>query len=121
MKRFAILTAILVIGAASSAFAQRTFGNLYYEGTTVRTFVPPAAIPWEGVDNIYVIPDQFSVTAVAPGNPDYHGGRWAVHVVTWNADPYLLTSAAAVYAAEAAGDIIITRTPENDVLCPVQP
>lgn len=125
MKRLAILTAVLLIAVVGSAFAQRTFGSLYYNGTVVRTFVPPAAIPWEGVDPIYVIVDgvseQLNITAVAPTNPDYHGGRWAVHVVTWNTTPYLLLSSAEVHAAAAAGDLTITRTPENDVLCPVQP
>ena len=40
-----------------------------------------------------------SVTAVAPGSPGYHGGRWAVYVVSWNTTPRLLTSDEAVAAA----------------------
>jgi len=58
---------------------------------------------------------------VAPGDPDFHGGRWAFHSVEWNVDPYLLTSEAEVLGAAAAGDVTITRLPENDFLCPVQP
>jgi len=33
--------------------------------------------------------------------------------------PYLLTSDEAVFAARAAGDVTVTRVPENDFRCPV--
>ncbi len=49
-------------------------GCCYYDGGTVRTVVPPAASPKVGVDNFYGVPDQKAVVAVAPGDPDYHGG-----------------------------------------------
>ena len=101
------------------------FGNLYYDGEVVRTVVPPAAAPKEGRDNLYPImggaEGQLPVAAVAPGDTDYHGGQWAVHVVTWNTDPYLLTSEGDILAAETAGDVTITRVPEADFKCPVQP
>ena len=61
------------------------------------------------------------MAAVAPGDTDYHGGHWAFHSVTWNVASYPLTSEAEVLAAAAAGDVTITRVPENDFLCPVQP
>ena len=60
------------------------------------------ASPGRGVDAIYPViggvAGQLAVTAAAPGD-NYHGGRWAVHVVTWNTAPYLLTSDEAVLAA----------------------
>ena len=65
--------------------------------------------------------DQLGIAAVAPGDQDYHGGKWAFHSVTWNVEPYLLTSEAAVKDAEAADDVTITRVPENDFKCPIQP
>ena len=34
---------------------------------------------------------------------------------------YLLTSESRVLAADAAGDVTITRVPENDFKCPIQP
>ena len=40
--------------------------------------------------------------------------------MTWNDTPYLLTSEGAILAAEAAGDVTITRVPANDFLCPIQ-
>ena len=50
-------------------------------------------------------------------------GHWAFHAVTFNAGvhAYLLTSEAAVLAAEAASNVTVTRLPENDFKCPIQP
>lgn len=97
----------------------------YYNGVVVRTIVPPSATPNEGRDNLYSFasgtPDQMPVVGVIPGAPGYHGGLWAVHEVTWNVAPSLLTSEAAVLAAAATGDITITRLPEADFRCPIQP
>jgi hypothetical protein len=97
------------------------FGELYYDGEVVRTVVPPASMTREGRDNLYAIPDQRAVVAVAPGDTDYHGGQWAFHSVSWNVDSYLLTSEAEVLAAADVGDVTVTRVPENDFKCPVQP
>ncbi len=96
-------------------------GCCYYDGGTVRTVVPTAANPNVGVDNFYAVPDQKAVVAVAPGDTDYHGGKWAFHAVAWNVEPYLLTSEAVVLAAEWAGDVSISRVPEMDFKCPIQP
>jgi hypothetical protein len=100
-------------------------GCCYYNGTIVRTVVPPAATPNDGRDNFYAVmggvADQKGVVAVAPGAKGYHGGDWAFYSVTWNVAPYLLTSEAAVLAAAASGDVTITRIPANDFKCPIQP
>jgi hypothetical protein len=127
-----VATAALVVTplavTATPAIADSTtpsganFGRLFYDGTTVRTVATPTSMPGRGVDDIYAVvggaPGQLSVTAVAPGD-NYHGGRWAVHVVTWNTAPYLLTSDEAVQAAQSAGSITITRVPAADFVCPV--
>jgi len=120
------LTLVLLGIAVMPALAERPAfvfpdGCCYYNGAVVRTVVPPAAFPQEGIDNFYAVPGQKGVVAVAPGAKNYHGGHWAFHSVTWNVAPYLLTSEAAVLAAEAAGDVTITRLPDNDFLCPIQP
>lgn len=102
-------------------------GMLYYEGSTIRTVVPPAATPMEGVDDFYVVIDgvegQLGITAVAPGDTDYHGGKWAFHFVSFQdgVEPYLLTSDDMVDEAEMAGEVVVTRVPEMDFKCPVQP
>lgn len=97
----------------------------FYEGQMVRTVVPPASTPKEGRDNFYAFPSgaaagQKGIVAVIPGDQDYHGGHWAFHAVTFNVTPYLLTSEAAVLAAEAAGDVSVVRVPANDFRCPIQ-
>jgi hypothetical protein len=130
MKRVLLTTALLVAVIATSGMAQSdrshvTFGKLYYDGMVVRTLVPPAATPNQGIDNLYAVmggaEGQLGVAGVGPGAPGYHGGLWAVYAVTWNTTPYLLTSEAEVLAAASKGDVTVTRVPENDVRCPVRP
>jgi hypothetical protein len=108
--------------ADSSTPQGANFGRLYYDDTVVRTVLTPASQPGKGIDPIYPImggvTGQMPVSATAPGD-NYHGGRWAVHVVTWNVAPYLMTSDEAVLAAAAAGDVTITRMPGADFVCPV--
>ncbi len=124
-----ILALFLLLAVAAPTFAAKPgFGTLYYNGETVRTVVPPAAMPKPGVDNFYVVAngdvaDQFGITAVAPGDTDYHGGKWAFHSVEWNNpnDAELLTSEAAVLAAEADGKVTVTRMVEKDFKCPIRP
>jgi hypothetical protein len=101
-------------------------GCCYFQGQVVRTVVPPASDPQAGIDNFYGFPasaaaGQKGVVAVAPGAPDYHGGHWKFFAVTWNVTPYLLTSETAVLAAAAVGDATVTRVPESDFKCPIQP
>ncbi|MHC4913733.1 MAG: DUF7482 domain-containing protein, partial [Planctomycetota bacterium] len=125
MRRAVVCSFVLIVVLASVAMAKPAFGRLFYDGDVVRTVVPPAAMPHEGVDNLYAVMDgvgaQLAVAAVAPGDRDYHGGRWAFHAVTWNVAPYILTSESQVLAAASAGDVTITRVPENDFKCPIQP
>jgi hypothetical protein len=94
----------------------------YYNDMLVRTVSPPSAFPHEGVDNFYVVMSQpiIGIVAVAPGDVGYHGGRWAVWVGSWDVAPYALTSEAAVLAAQAAGDLTLTRMSAADFLCPIQ-
>lgn len=122
MRKFlAVMSMVIVLCLfASPVLAKVPMGFLYYNEKEVRTLIPPAAMPHEGRDNLYEVPDQFAVAAVAPGDKDYHGGAWAVHTVTWNVGVYPLKSEAAVLAAAALGDITITREPAEDFRCPIQ-
>ena len=125
-KGFAVFIVLAVIFAGMTpTLAERPFGQLFYNGEVVRTVVPPAAMPKPGRDNFYVVEGgaegQLGIAAVAPGDKDYHGGKWAFHSVIWNVAPYLLTSEAEVLDAAAAGDVTIMRVPALDFKCPIQP
>src|SRR5919109_2911097 len=98
---FLILTAIALVLPISSVFAATPgFGNLYFNGTIVRTVVPPASFPNEGLDNFYKVTNgvsgQLGIAGVAPGSVNYHGGAWKVFIVTFQSNPVLLTSEQAV-------------------------
>jgi hypothetical protein len=135
MKRLiagSILGGALFLGAALSASADSAnaavgFGMLFYNGGTVRTVVVPAAFPNSGTDPFFKVTNgaagQLGIAGVAPGSTDYHGGAWAVNLVTFKTavTPYLLTSAQAVQTAAITGDVTVTRVPAGDFRCPVQP
>src|SRR5712692_4929569 len=118
---------VLALPVGSVFAATPGFGHLYYNGTVVRTVVPPAAFPNTGLDNFYKVTNgaagQLGIASVAPGADGYHGGHWKVFVVSFNLDatPVLLTSQAAVLAAQSAGKVTVTRNASADFLCPVQP
>src|SRR5438046_10491804 len=109
MAVFSALVIALVLPVTSAFAATPGFGNLYYNGTIVRTVVPPAAFPNEGQDNFYKVTNgatgQFGIAAVAPGSSDYHGGHWKVFIVTFGSGvtPVLLTSEQAVLSAQNPG------------------
>ena len=116
----------MVILSLPAAAQKPAFGELYYDGDIVRTVVPPASMPKPGSDNFYVVMNgdvegQLGIAAVAPGDKDYHGGKWAFHSVMWviPEEAYLLTSEADVL--DAVPDVIIMRVPQNDFKCPIQP
>ena len=118
-----VLTSLLVIASVAPTFAAKPpTGTLYLDGAEVRTIVPPASMPQAGRDDLYLVPDQFAVAATGPGDRDYHGGKWAVHEVSFsfNVTPYLLTSEEAVLAAARAGDVTVVRSAAADFKCPIQ-
>jgi hypothetical protein len=116
-----VITSLLVIASVAPTFAAKPgTGTLYLDGAEVRTIVPPAASPQAGRDDFYVVPGQFAVAASGPGDRDYHGGKWAVHEVSFNVTPYPLTSEEAVLLAEQAGDVTVVRLPGADFKCPIQ-
>ena len=82
MVIFSALVIALVLPVTSAFAATPGFGNLYYNGTIVRTVISPAAFPNEGRDNFYKVTNgatgQLGIAAVAPGSSDYHGGHWKV-------------------------------------------
>ena len=119
-----VVTATLVwIGAAGASTA--TQGKLFFNGEVVGTVVVPSSLPNGGIDPFFKVTNgvsgQLGIAGVAPGAPGYHGGAWAVSLVTFHGGvvPQLLTSAQAVLTAETAGLVDVTRDPAADFRCPV--
>jgi hypothetical protein len=116
----------LVLGAAQTAHAQQGGppANRIYANDELFTGVnAPRDLPNQGTfDTIYVLGEGLaSVADAGPGDPDYNGGRWEVHLVTWNTiEPTQFTNDEQVEAAAAAGQITI-----GDVVrrfeCPLVP
>ena len=135
--RFLVLAlaipAILVTALAPAEATRPPFvfpaGCCFYNGTVVRTVVPPSSTPKAGIDNFYAFPSggadgQLGIAAVAPGDAGkYHGGHWKFFAVSFNSGitPYLLTSEAAVLTAQTAGDVTVAQDPSSDFKCPIQP
>jgi hypothetical protein len=128
--RFRIaLAAVAAVAAAilvAPATATTGKGFLFHDGAVVGTVVAPAHVaPGSGTDPFFNVTNgaagQLGIAGVAPGDGPYHGGDWQVWLVTFEdgVTPYLLTSDEAVFAAEAAGDVTVTRAPDADFRCPV--
>src|SRR2546430_7112315 len=120
---------VLLIAAAAPALAwsQVGRGSLFLDNRVVGTVVPPSQMPaGTGLDPFYEVTNgatgQLGIAGVGPGDAGaYHGGSWQVWTVTFNTGvtPYLVTSASAVAAAEAAGDVSVTRVGDADFRCPI--
>ena len=76
--------------------------------------------PQAGVDAFYKVPGTGGVAAVGPGDKGYHGGKWAVHEVSFTGAQFPLTSAEAILEAEDAGLITIVRVAADDFKCPIR-
>ena len=123
----AVIAASLIAAlSALPATASASKGFLFHDGGVVGTVINSGQIePGSGTDPFYAVTNgvegQLGIAGVAPGDGPYHGGDWAFNAVTFKpgVTPYLLTSDEAVFAAEAAGDVTVTRLPDSDFRCPV--
>jgi len=120
-----VLVSVGAVPAVASSQVGR--GSLFLDDRVVGTVVPPSQMPaGSGQDPFYKVTDgaagQLGIAGVGPGDAGaFHGGAWQVWTVTFNSGvtPYLLTSASAVAAAQAAGDVTVTRVPGADFRCPI--
>jgi hypothetical protein len=122
----AAAAAVAALAAALPATATTGKGFLFHDGVVVGTVVVPQTVPaGSGTDPFYVVTNgaagQLGIAGVGPGDGPYHGGLWQVWVVAFKngVTPYLLTSDEAVRAAEAAGDVTVTRSEAADFRCPI--
>jgi len=122
---FCATLAVVLLATMSAVAGPPGRGMLWLNGELVRTLVPPDHVPaGTGTDPLYAISTQsYNVAGVGPGQPGYHGGRWAIYVVTWNAGyaPHEMHSDEDVMAAQQAGEITVTRNPDGDNRCPLNP
>ena len=122
----AAATAVAALVITIPAMATTGKGSLFHDGAVVGTVVVPAHVPaGSGSDPFYNVTNgaagQLGIAGVAPGDGPYHGGDWQVWLVTFTdgVTPYLLTSDEAVAAAQAAGDVTVSRAPAADFRCPI--
>ena len=127
-SRITLAAAVAVTAAVVAVPAMATTGKgfLFHDGAVVGTVVVPAHVAaGSGSDPFYNVTNgaagQLGIAGVAPGDGPYHGGDWQVWLVTFEdgVTPYLLTSDEAVFAAQSAGDVTVTRAPDADFRCPV--
>jgi hypothetical protein len=118
-----VVTAVAVLALVGPTAAKTGKGQLFLDGRVDGTVVNPASLPHGGTDPFFMVTNgvagQLGIAGVGPGQPGYTGGDWAVHRVTFTVTPYLLTSDEDVLAAQAAGDVTVTRVPEADFRCPI--
>jgi hypothetical protein len=124
-----VLAALVVLIVVAAPVGAKSFGALYAEGQTFRTFGTPARVdPGTGTDPIYTFTnssnaDQLSVARYAPGDGS-HGGRWAVYHATWvntaDADT-LITDFETLDSYAGQGRLTIVRDEAADFRCPILP
>jgi hypothetical protein len=109
----ALLAVGLLAGAASAGAPDRASGRVYANGELWATFGTAdfKSAPAQSVDKIYAFPgtDLVPVGEASPGDSDYNGGHWEVHMVTFadGVTPMQFTSDEDVLAAAEAGDLSI--------------
>lgn len=79
--------------------------------------------PVQSLDKIYVLVGEgfIPVGEASPGDPDYNGGRWEVHMVTFTGmDPTQFTNDEDLLAHAAMGHLSIS-SPVRYFECPLVP
>ena len=85
-----LLVLSLLLSTASMASAGAPEPAFYVDGVVYRTVGTPTdfegtGAPAHSYDTIYDLGGlQLNVAEAAPGDPDYNGGRWMVHKVTFS-------------------------------------
>lgn len=110
-KRLVLLTTLLV---STTAMAHAQLGPpgemIYAHDVLYRTIGTPADLPPHGSFNaIYALGGGLgSVSSAAPGDREWRGGRWEVHLVTFlTIAPRQFTNAEDLLAARQRGEVAI--------------
>ena len=83
-----ILTTIGLANPGKPNFSAALYADGEVWGTKGTTDLPPPnEHNLQSFDKLFMItngaPGQLPVAEAAPGNPQYNGGRWFTHIVTW--------------------------------------
>ena len=109
MLRTVLLIAAAAVAAALPTAASSGVGGpaFYVDGVTYRTVATPTDLsgtgaPDDSFDTIYEFGglQPLNVATAAPGDRDYNGGRWMVHLLEF--DDY--AAAVAAHDANGSGD-----------------
>lgn len=126
MRRFlSLLLAGGLLLAVAAPVGAKSFGTIYIDGESYRTFANPANVPaGTGTDPIVAFTnfDQGGVAKYGPGT-GARGGRWQVWLATWTdvTQARRLTSYSEVMMYADAGLLSIVRAPDADFRCPILP
>lgn len=116
MRNLAVMAgvaALATFGLASSASAGVSGPSFYVDGVLYRTVGTPTDLsgtgaPADSFDTIYEFSGaQLNVAGAAPGDTDYNGGRWMVHLLTFPSG-----YGAAVSAGDLDGDGVLDSEEE---------
>ena len=116
MRTLAVAAGVAVMataGLASSASAGVTGPSFYVDHVLYRTVGTPTDLsgtgaPAHSFDVIYEFSGaQLNVATAAPGDTDYNGGRWQVHLLTFQSG-----YAAALAAGDLDGDGVLDSNAE---------
>jgi len=99
----------LSLGLVAFAFAGGPpAGLIYAHDHAYKTIGTPADLPHRGnFDQIYVLGGELgNVADAAPGDQDWNGGRWEVHMVQWKTiGATQFTNAEDLLAAAGRGEV----------------
>jgi hypothetical protein len=102
----AAATAALALAAGASAGV--TGPSIYVDGQLYRTVGTPTdfsntAAPDSSFETIYMLPGAaHDVAVAAPGDPGFRGGRWQVHLISYNTN---LATTVAAHDSNGSGDL----------------
>jgi hypothetical protein len=117
------LAAILLVSATAQAQIGPPGGTIYAHDVAYQTVATPRDLPPQGpFDKIYVLGNGLAAVAEsAPGDQDYNGGRWEVHLVEFlTISPTQFTNAEDLLAAAGRSEVQIGGVARRFV-CPLIP
>ena len=111
MHRIVLVSAAAVtvaLALAAGALGGVSGPSIYVDGQLYRTVGTPTdfsntGAPASSFETIYMLPGaDHNVAVAAPGDPGFRGGRWQVHLISYNTD---LATTVATHDSNGSGDL----------------